>query len=183
MPSVALWAYSAEKLFIISCLSRPAGRSKHIFTEGVVKENVLALSVIAARCQIPPFVAARHLPPAGGSRPSKWEPLAVHAKFISLPRPLPLGEVDLRSKDGEGEPAKISPITILCSALTPHAVRAAEICRVRGREGAPASARSPPVSRGLFCWGFLFYPYSIPAFLHKGSPGGSCFMHKKEAEP
>ena len=53
----------------------------------------LALSVIAARCQIPPFVAARHLPPAGGSRPSKWEPLAVHAKFISLPRPLPLGEV------------------------------------------------------------------------------------------
>ena len=26
--------------------------------------------------------------------PPKWEPLAVHAKFISLPRPLPLGEVD-----------------------------------------------------------------------------------------
>ena len=56
--------------------------------------SVLALSVIAARCQIPPFVAARHLPPAGGSRPSKWEPLAVHANFISLPRSLPLGEVD-----------------------------------------------------------------------------------------
>ena len=33
----------------------------------------------------------------------KGEPLAVHANFISLPRPLPLGEVDLRSKDGEGE--------------------------------------------------------------------------------
>ena len=58
------------------------------------KVSILALSVIAARCQIPPFVAARHLPPAGGSRPSKWEPLAVHANFISLPRPLPLGEVD-----------------------------------------------------------------------------------------
>ena len=37
--------------------------------------------------------------------PPKWEPLALHAKFISLPRPLPLGEVDLRSKDGEGEAA------------------------------------------------------------------------------
>ena len=31
--------------------------------------------------------------------------MAVHANFISLPRPLPLGEVDLRSKDGEGEDA------------------------------------------------------------------------------
>ena len=71
------------------------------------KVSILALSVIAARCQIPPFVAARHLPPAGGSRPSKWEPLAVHANFISMPRPLPLGEVDLRSKDGEGEDADL----------------------------------------------------------------------------
>ena len=35
-----------------------------------------------------------HLPPTGGSLSSKGEPLAVHAKFISLPRPLPLGEVD-----------------------------------------------------------------------------------------
>ena len=44
--------------------------------------------------QIPPFVAARHLPPVGGSLSSKWEPLAVPVSFISLPRPLPLGEVD-----------------------------------------------------------------------------------------
>ena len=36
--------------------------------------------------------------------PPKWEPLAVSADFIVMPRPLPLGEVDLRSKDGEGEP-------------------------------------------------------------------------------
>ena len=34
------------------------------------------LSVIAARCQIPPFVAARHLPPAGGSLSSQGELLA-----------------------------------------------------------------------------------------------------------
>ena len=40
--------------------------------------------------------------------PPKWEPLAVHANFIFLPRPLPLGEVDLRSKDGEGEDASRS---------------------------------------------------------------------------
>ncbi|RHV53864.1 hypothetical protein DXB44_05855 [Faecalibacterium sp. OM04-11BH] len=33
---VALWAYSAEKLFLISRLSRPAGRSKRIFTRGVI---------------------------------------------------------------------------------------------------------------------------------------------------
>ena len=36
--------------------------------------------------------------------PPKWEPLAVHTKYTVMPRPLPLGEVDLRSKDGEGEP-------------------------------------------------------------------------------
>ena len=32
--------------------------------------------------------------PADLPAPPKWEPLAIHAKFISLPRPLPLGEVD-----------------------------------------------------------------------------------------
>ena len=56
------------------------------------KGSILALSVISL-CSMP--------------APPKWEPLAVHTNFISLPRPLPLGEVDLRSKDGEGEPAKI----------------------------------------------------------------------------
>ena len=35
-PPLALWAYSAEKLFLISRLSRPAGRSKRIFTRGVI---------------------------------------------------------------------------------------------------------------------------------------------------
>ena len=43
--------------------------------------------------RFPLLSLTRHLPPAGGSRPSKGEPLAVHADFISLPRPLPLGEV------------------------------------------------------------------------------------------
>ena len=36
--------------------------------------------------------------------PPKWEPLAGYTKYTVMPRPLPLGEVDLRSKDGEGEP-------------------------------------------------------------------------------
>ena len=31
--------------------------------------------------------------------------MAVRASFIFMPMPLPLGEVDLRSKDGEGEDA------------------------------------------------------------------------------
>ena len=39
--------------------------------------------------------------------PPKWEPLAVHTKYTVMPRPLPLGEVDLRSKDGEGEAATL----------------------------------------------------------------------------
>ena len=43
---------------------------------------------------------------ADAPAPPKWEPLAVSADFIVMPRPLPLGEVDLRSKDGEGELAK-----------------------------------------------------------------------------
>ena len=55
--------------------------------------------------RFPLLSLTRHLPPAGGSPSSKGEPLAVPANVISLPRPLPLGEVDLRSKDGEGEDA------------------------------------------------------------------------------
>ena len=58
-----------------------------------LKINSLALSVIASQCHIPPFVAARHLPPAGGSLSSKGEALAVHANFPVLPRALPLGEL------------------------------------------------------------------------------------------
>ena len=43
----------------------------------------------------------------------KGEPLAAHANFISLPRPLPLGEVASRSDDGEGSPpVKIQSRTV-----------------------------------------------------------------------
>jgi hypothetical protein len=41
-----------------------------------------------------PLLSLRDIfPRRGGSLSSKGEPLAVHASFISLPRPLPLGEV------------------------------------------------------------------------------------------
>ena len=80
-----VWAV-LSLLYIYNKYNKKQGRST----------TVLALSVKACRlCQIPLFVAyAPSSPRRGGSLSSKWEPLAVHADFISLPRPLPLGEVD-----------------------------------------------------------------------------------------
>ena len=40
-----------------------------------------------------PFVATRHLPPAGGSRPSRGWLLAVTGKFLVLQKGVPLGEL------------------------------------------------------------------------------------------
>ena len=69
-----------------------------------VRLDFAGLALSGANAQIPLFVTCGDIfPRNGGSLSSKWEPLAVHAKCIFLPRPLPLGEVDLRSKDGEGE--------------------------------------------------------------------------------
>ena len=48
----------------------------------------------------------------------KGEPLAAHANFISLPRPLPLGEVASRSDDGEGEDACEGQAVFVLAALT-----------------------------------------------------------------
>ena len=47
----------------------------------------VTLSVIAARCQIPPFVAARHLPPAGGSLSSQGELNSLSQNLTVLPAP------------------------------------------------------------------------------------------------
>ena len=74
--------------------------------------------------------------------PPKWEPLAIHAKFISLPRPLPLGEVDLRNKDGEGEDANHSTALSQKAALKmPFSVTTLpvkmEYRSVRRRSGIP----------------------------------------------
>ena len=85
------------------------------------KVSILALSVIAARCQIPPFVAARHLPPAGGSLSSQGELLSYVT--IRWMKPRPSGEVDLRSKDREGHKinfstASATPSWSLSAAVT-----------------------------------------------------------------
>ena len=60
--------------------------------------DILALSVKACRlCQL-------------SQRESLWRNRKLYAltrNFAAMPRPLPLGEVDLRSKDGEGEVGKI----------------------------------------------------------------------------
>ena len=45
-------------------------------------------------------------PRTGGSLSSKVEPLAKPQTLHGLPKPLTLGEVALRSNDGEGEPGK-----------------------------------------------------------------------------
>ena len=44
-------------------------------------------------CHTPPFVAARHLPPAGGSRPSRGRLLVLAGDFAALPKGVPLGEL------------------------------------------------------------------------------------------
>ena len=54
------------------------------------------------------------------------------AKFAVSPEPLPLGEVDLRSKDGEGEDANRSAALSQKAALQ-----------------MPVSSTSPPVKMGF----------------------------------
>ena len=60
----------------------------------------------------------------------KGEPLAVHANFISLPRPLPLGEVARRSRDGEGEDTNRRTLTRFSSAprAASHAPHSGQRC-------------------------------------------------------
>ena len=53
--------------------------------------SVLALSVIAARCQIPPFVAARHLPPARGKLALKVGALGSPRKVHLFAKASPFG--------------------------------------------------------------------------------------------
>ena len=63
-------------------------------------------SVIACGDATLPLLSLRDIfPRRRGSLSSKGEPLAEPHTLRGLPRPLPLGEVALRSKDGEGEDA------------------------------------------------------------------------------
>ena len=102
MRSALLCASSAERIFIISRLSRSAERSKRYFHgRGRNRKRQLQRRFLRKR-----GAAGSILALSGANAPAlpKGEPLAVHANFISLPRPLPLGEVASRSDDGEGEP-------------------------------------------------------------------------------
>ncbi|MFR9067696.1 MAG: hypothetical protein ACLVJH_13230 [Faecalibacterium prausnitzii] len=67
---------------------------------------------------------------------------------------------------------------ILCSAITPHAVRRA--FRGRVREGVPASARSPPVPRGFFVGVFCFIHTASLPFCIKGRPVGYALCTKRK---
>ena len=93
MCSAALCTSIAEELFIISRLSRPAGRSKRYFhgrgrngkrqlqrrflRKRGAGVSVLALSVFALQIHTPPFVTYGDIfPRRGGSLSSKGEALA-----------------------------------------------------------------------------------------------------------
>ena len=67
--------------------------------------NGLALSGRLFDVQLFPFLALPFSPDRGKSFP-KGEPLAKPETLRGLPRPLTLGEVALRSNDGEGKDAE-----------------------------------------------------------------------------
>ena len=60
--AVALWPFSAENLFFISRLSRPAGRSKRIFTKGDAMESCI--------------LSGRWVGSFSEDRPLGWDPVA-----------------------------------------------------------------------------------------------------------
>ena len=109
-----LWAFSAEIVFLICCSETPAGVSEQLFhgkgssrqTAAANNFSGLALSVKALRlCQL-------------SQRESLWRNhklCGLTGNFSAMPRPLPLGEVDLRSKDGEGEDASRWTLSVIAA--------------------------------------------------------------------
>ena len=141
MPSALLWAYSAERIFIILQFWKICGFSRIAFSrEGSWRQTA--------------FAHFTGLALSGANAPAlpKGEPLAVHANFISLPRPLPLGEVASRSDDGEGEDA--------CGEDTPS------VCSLR-------SQPAPPRGR------LMAMPETLPPPL-KPSPWGRWLDAKRQ---
>ena len=105
----ALRIISGKNIYNFAILENLRIFQNCLFTGGVVTESSICSAAFcesAALRETNPQLA-RPLSQSLSALPAlpKGEPLAVHADFISLPRPLPLGEVDLRSKDGEGEDA------------------------------------------------------------------------------
>ena len=96
----SLCAYSAERIFIISRLSRSAERDKRIFTGGVVAANGICS---AAFCE---SAALRGIPPQSLLRKAsspKGTPLGTAGNFAAAAKSRPLGEGGLtRSGKTEG---------------------------------------------------------------------------------
>ena len=72
--------------------------------------------------------------------------MAIHASFISLPKPLPLGEVDLRSKDGEGEDAclRTNPLSLATARQLPRRGSPWHGGKVSGKAVNFAGGNAPP---------------------------------------
>ena len=87
----SLCAYSAERLFIISRLSRPAGRSKRYFHgrgRGGKRHLQRLLPAKARRCGVTPSVIA-----CGDATFPKGTALVVAGSFAAAPKGVPLGEL------------------------------------------------------------------------------------------
>ena len=93
--SSLLSIFSGKNIYNFAILENLRIFQNCLFTGGVVKANGICS---AAFCES----AALRLASSPSQSPTvtalpKGEPLAVHANFIFLPRPLPLGEVDATS--------------------------------------------------------------------------------------
>ena len=123
---------------LLPALGREMPQNRWKYPDGsvTIKMYECALSVTCGDRS--PLLSLRDIfPRSGGSPSSKGEPLAIHASFISLPKPLPLGEVDLRSKDGEGEDADL--VTTLFSRES----RSGKHSLVQTQKGPPQCAAVP----------------------------------------
>ena len=101
------------------------------------------------RCHTPPFVATRHLPPAGGSQPSRGRLFVVAAKFPVVPKGAPLGElanaVSLRGfvLRQASSPSQSSPIGL---ASSPKGRASGETASFAGKP------ETLPLCQGLSLW-------------------------------
>ena len=134
----ALRIFSGKNIYNFAILENLRIFQNCLFTGGVVKANGICSAAFCESTTLR-LASSPSQSPTVTALP-KGEPLAVPANFISLPRPLPLGEVDLRSKDGEGEDAcgvhpQFFPSPAMIHPTQPYAVR--ERCRnfVRRQKG------------------------------------------------
>ena len=111
-PPLALWPSSAERIFIISRLSRSAERSKRIFTRGVVEENGICSAACCASAALrestanlrPLRLCFANPPLPKGEARAPPEAFSLHLKLQQ--RALDLGSPFGRA--GAGAPERVS---------------------------------------------------------------------------